>query len=384
MAKQNLLTSSNCLGADILIKLLKTYTQTINDVRQTITVGIVGLPNVGKSSVINSLKRSHACKIGSMPGLTRIMQEIKLDKHIKLLDCPGVVMSKEEDINSLALKNCVKIENIKDPLGPIELLLKRCNKEQLIIRYKIAEFADATQFLNLVAKKCGKIKKDGIPDVAKAAQLILNDWISGKLSYYSQPPELKKATDTKVITEFSPAFNIDDLLKEETELFNSIDDTKVLVDGIEIESSKSTLTSFDELESVIETDKKESIFKSDLALNPKVVKKNQKADQIEKMDEDRDLLSLKLEAIKRKSSKAATKKSGKDSDNENDFYESENIPRSKKMHKMEIKKKVKKERKNEKLFSNLGDMMNSVKIASKNPAKIAGNELFDFKTDFKK
>jgi hypothetical protein len=138
------------------------------------------------------------------------------------------------------------------------------------------------------------------------------------------------------------------------------------------------------LESVIETDKKESIFKSDLALNPKVVKKNQKADQIEKMDEDRDLLSLKLEAIKRKSSKAATKKSGKDSDNENDFYESENIPRSKKMHKMEIKKKVKKERKNEKLFSNLGDMMNSVKIASKNPAKIAGNELFDFKTDFKK
>jgi nuclear GTP-binding protein len=56
------------------------------------------------------------------------------------------------------------------------LLLKRCNKEQLIIRYKIAPFDDATQFLTLVAKKCGKIKKDGIPDLNKAAQLILNDW----------------------------------------------------------------------------------------------------------------------------------------------------------------------------------------------------------------
>jgi nuclear GTP-binding protein len=62
-------------------------------------------------------------------------------------------------------------------MGPIELLLKRCNKEQLIIRYKIAPFDDASQFLTLVAKKCGKIKKDGIPDLNKAAQLILNDWI---------------------------------------------------------------------------------------------------------------------------------------------------------------------------------------------------------------
>ncbi len=70
----------------------------------------------------------------------------------------------------------IQIENLNDPFGPIELLLKRCNKEQLIIRYKIAPFDDATQFLTLVAKKCGKIKKDGIPDLNKAAQLILNDW----------------------------------------------------------------------------------------------------------------------------------------------------------------------------------------------------------------
>ena len=71
---------------------------------------------------------------------------------------------------------------------------------------------------------------------------------SGKLSYYSQPPELDKATNTKIITEFSPAFNIDDLLKEETELFDSIDDTKLIVDGIEIESSQATMTCFEELE----------------------------------------------------------------------------------------------------------------------------------------
>ncbi len=69
-ASQALLSSSCCLGADILMKLLNNYTR-INDVKQTITVGIIGLPNVGKSSIINSLKRSHACMIGSTPGLTK-------------------------------------------------------------------------------------------------------------------------------------------------------------------------------------------------------------------------------------------------------------------------------------------------------------------------
>jgi len=77
------------------------------------------LPNVGKSSLINSLKRSHVVNVGSTPGLTRSMQEVQLDKNVKLLDCPGVVMlkSKENDA-SIALKNCKRIENLQDPIGP--------------------------------------------------------------------------------------------------------------------------------------------------------------------------------------------------------------------------------------------------------------------------
>ena len=70
----------------------------------------------------------------------------------------------------------IKIENIEDPIAPIDLLLSRCNKEQLVLRYKIAPFNDANEFLTLVAKRCGKIKKNGIADINKAAHLILNDW----------------------------------------------------------------------------------------------------------------------------------------------------------------------------------------------------------------
>lgn len=76
MASSDLLQSSSCIGAGTLLKLLGNYCRSAN-IKTTITVGIVGFPNVGKSSVINSLKRSKACSVGSTPGVTKYV-DLKL------------------------------------------------------------------------------------------------------------------------------------------------------------------------------------------------------------------------------------------------------------------------------------------------------------------
>ena len=63
-----MITTSKCVGADTLLALLGNYCRN-RDIKTSIRVGVVGMPNVGKSSLINSLKRSKACNVGGTPGL---------------------------------------------------------------------------------------------------------------------------------------------------------------------------------------------------------------------------------------------------------------------------------------------------------------------------
>ena len=67
--KEDMIQSGTCFGAELLLSLLGNYCRNTGTVKRSIRVGVVGLPNVGKSSVINSLKRSKACSVGSTPGL---------------------------------------------------------------------------------------------------------------------------------------------------------------------------------------------------------------------------------------------------------------------------------------------------------------------------
>ena len=156
---ENMLQSSKAVGTDNLMQLLKNYCRNDSSKRKnkhSIVVGVIGFPNVGKSSLINSLKRSRVAGTGNTPGFTKGIQEIYLDNDIVLLDSPGVVLSKE-NTDSLILRNVIKVEDLNDPVAPVEVLIQKINKKELLKTYRIEDFDTTNKFLASVARKTGKL-----------------------------------------------------------------------------------------------------------------------------------------------------------------------------------------------------------------------------------
>ncbi|BFZ09100.1 hypothetical protein BsWGS_12139 [Bradybaena similaris] len=218
-ASDDLLKSSHCLGADMLMKLLKNYCRTTE---MAINVGVVGFPNTGKSSIINSLKRSKACDVGAVPGITRTMQSVQIDKHIKLLDSPGVVLSASPSDVAAVLRNVVKLESLDDPIPCVEAILSRCQKTQMMLHYNLPDYKDTAEFLTLLAQRMGKLKKGGVLDTSRAARTMLQDWNNGKITYYTAPPEDTAGSshhiEATIVTEWGKEFNIDELIADESKL----------------------------------------------------------------------------------------------------------------------------------------------------------------------
>lgn len=261
VASSELLSSSACIGADTLLKLLGNYCRN-KDIKTAITVGVVGFPNVGKSSIINSLKRCRACTVGATPGLTKSMQEVQLDKHVKLLDSPGIVMDSGHSEASVILRNCIKVEKIDDPTPAVEAILRRCNKKQVMEKYLVPDYSGVHEFLAYLGKRLGKLKKGGIPDTVAAGKIILRDWNSGKIVFYTHPPEqhsLPTHLSADIVTEWSKEFDLNSLQQQEQSELEGLHHSGGDHDNAMILETGRPVDATDVMEEVMESEEDEAV-----------------------------------------------------------------------------------------------------------------------------
>ncbi|KAJ9182879.1 hypothetical protein P3X46_006824 [Hevea brasiliensis] len=177
-------------GKGSLLSVLRQFSRLKSD-KQAISVGFVGYPNVGKSSVINTLRTKNVCKVAPIPGETKVWQYITLTKRIFLIDCPGVVYQNSDSETDIVLKGVVRVTNLHDAAEHIGEVLKRVKKEHRERAYKIKEWDDENDFLVQLCKLTGKLLKGGEPDLMTAAKMVLHDWQRGRIAFFVPPPWLE-------------------------------------------------------------------------------------------------------------------------------------------------------------------------------------------------
>ena len=151
---------------------------------QPIRVMVIGIPNVGKSTLINRLSKSGSASTANTPGHTRSQQWIRVDKTLELLDTPGILPphydSQKEAIN-LALIGSMKLETIStsDLVNELLVILRKNHLDKLIERYSLEKVETDFDILEGIAKRRGLLLTQGQYDIEKAEVLLLKEFKEG-------------------------------------------------------------------------------------------------------------------------------------------------------------------------------------------------------------
>ncbi|TAQ86781.1 hypothetical protein B7494_g4904 [Chlorociboria aeruginascens] len=164
-------------------------------------IGLVGYPNVGKSSTINALIGAKKVSVSSTPGKTKHFQTIHLSEKVLLCDCPGLVFPNFASTKAeLVCNGILPIDQLREFTGPAGLVAKRIPQQFLEALYGMkihtrpleeggTGIPTAEEMLNAYAKARGFTRTgQGQPDESRAARYILKDYVNGKLLFCQPPP----------------------------------------------------------------------------------------------------------------------------------------------------------------------------------------------------
>ncbi|XP_012533836.2 large subunit GTPase 1 homolog [Monomorium pharaonis] len=198
---KKVINSSKLLNRNDLVELFKTfYSGNKTYTGGVKTIGLVGYPNVGKSSTINALLMNKKVSVSATPGKTKHFQTLYLDKDLLLCDCPGLVMpsfvcTKAEMI----LNGILPIDQMRDHVPAITLLATFIPRHVLEDLYGFmlptpfegedpSRAPTAEELLNAYGYNRGFMTQNGQPNNPRSARYILKDFVNGKLLYCVAPP----------------------------------------------------------------------------------------------------------------------------------------------------------------------------------------------------
>ncbi|XP_066296342.1 large subunit GTPase 1 homolog [Branchiostoma lanceolatum] len=191
--------SSVLLTGEELLQLFKDLSPQETQEEGVTTVGLVGYPNVGKSSTINALLKCKKVPVSATPGRTKHFQTLYVDETLLLCDCPGLVMPTFVSTKAeMVVSGILPIDQMRDHLPPTSLVCRHIPRRVLERTYGVnlpapAEGEDpdrlptARELLNAYGAMRGFMTAHGQPDTPRSARYILKDYVNGKLLYCHPP-----------------------------------------------------------------------------------------------------------------------------------------------------------------------------------------------------
>lgn len=207
---------TNPFGKGSLIQLLRQFSALHKD-KKSISVGFIGYPNVGKSSIINTLKKKKVCTVAPLPGETKVWQYVSLMSRIHLVDCPGVTYPQADSDTDLVLRGVVRAEKIPQASFYAKPIIERVKPEYLIAHYGVAQWNDYEDFLRKFAQKSGRLLSGGDPDVETVAKKMIYDWQRGKIPWFVAPPFAQMKEEVKTEEEGDNASGEEEVKEEDGE-----------------------------------------------------------------------------------------------------------------------------------------------------------------------